>query len=41
MRMILVALTGFLVGSAAVAAVALIPLTTNAARPAAVFTAPT
>src|SRR5512133_2457277 len=35
MRMILVALTGFLVGSAAAAAVALIPLTTSAARPAA------
>ena len=35
MRMILVALAGFLAGSAAVAAVALIPLTTSAARPAA------
>jgi hypothetical protein len=36
MRMILVALTGFLVGSAMAAAVALIPLTTSAVRPAAV-----
>lgn len=33
MRMILVALTGFLAGSAAVVAVALIPLTTSAASP--------
>lgn len=35
MRMILVALTGFLAGTAIAAAVALIPLTTSAARPAA------
>jgi hypothetical protein len=35
MRVILVALTGFLVGSAMAAAVALIPLTTSAAAPAA------
>ena len=35
MRMILVALIGFLAGSAAVAAVALIPLTTSAASPTA------
>jgi hypothetical protein len=35
MRLILVALTGFLVGSAAVAAVALIPLTSGSVRPAA------
>lgn len=35
MRMILVALIGFLAGSAAVAAVALIPLTTSAAGPTA------
>jgi hypothetical protein len=34
MRLILVTLTGFLVGSAMVAAVALIPLSTSAARPA-------
>jgi hypothetical protein len=35
MRLILVALTGFLFGSAAVAAVALIPLTSGTAQPAA------
>ena len=35
MRLILVTLTGFLVGSAVVAAVALIPLTSGAVRPAA------
>ena len=38
MRMILAALTGFLAGSAMIAAVALIPLTTGAARPVAAHT---